>query len=372
MKKLLGVSAAFAFASSAWAGSQFFHDANVGLIEGVADNGVGSGAIGANNEYFRWVPGSSPMSIGGVSPGGGVGGQGKISNDGRYISGTTFNSAMGYHEMSRYDANTGSWTGFGAIPGIGIQIDQEVSSGWAVTGDGSAVGGLGWTSQGTADTHAFMWQDGVGAIDLGTANTGTSARINGLNLDGSVAVGWQDGNGRQGSAWVNGTQELISDGGGNPAQEAFDVSGDGQWVTGLGVGGFTSPGNAYRYNTATNTHEALPNLAAGAARFMAGAGITDDGQTVVGGTWGFGPATFGIAYIWREGMGTMRIDDYLDSINVAYPDGFNFAFASAISSDGQWIAGWGGPGSGGSWIVNIPEPSSILLIGLAGFMLRRR
>ena len=137
------------------------------------------------------------------------------------------------------------------------------------------------------------------------------------------------------------------------------MSGDGQWVTGLGFG---NPSRAYRYNTITNTTEDLPNLDSGTGQAMSGSGITDDGATIVGGTWGPGPATFGTALIWREGIGTIRFDDYLDEVGVVYPDGFNFALASAISSDGNWIAGWAGPGSGAaSWVVNIPEPGSAIL-----------
>jgi hypothetical protein len=169
-------------------------------------------------------------------------------------------------------------------------------------------------------------------------------------------VGWQDGAGRQGAAWVDGVQELIFNGT-DPAQEAFDVSADGQWVTGLGIGGFFDPGYAYRYNTVTDVYEQLPNLAVGAERSMAGTGITDDGMTIVGGTWGLGPATFGNAFIWREGMGTIDFSDYLDELGIIYPPTFHFAFVSAISSDGQWIAGWGndgGPASTQSWVVHLP------------------
>ncbi len=332
------------------ASAQFYTNAiGEGLSEGISDNGVATGSFGtSDNAYFVWTVDGGTVSIGGVAPGNGVGGQGKISNDGRFISGSTFNAAEGYHEMSRYDRNTGLWTGFGMIPVIGQQLDASVSSGWGISGDGTSVVGLGWTTEGTADAHAMQWMDGVGVIDLGTNMVGESARANAADLDGNVVVGWQDGAGRQGSVWVDGVQELIFLPDASPALEAFAVSSDGQWVTGIGVGGFFDPGMAYRYNTVTNTTELLPNLVVGGERNMAGTGITADGATIAGGTWGFGPALFGRAYIWREGVGTIDFSDYLDEVGVAYDPTFVFAFVSDVSPNGEWFTGWGNFGAPGS------------------------
>ncbi len=237
MKKIVAFTILAVFGIGPFASAQFYEVAN-GQIDGISDNGVGAGSTLGNGHYFRWTVSGGSQDIGGVSPGNGVGGEGEISRDGRYISGTTFNATQNYHEMSRYDSDTGTWTGFGMIPVIGQQIDAEVSSGWGISGDGRSVVGLGWTTQGTADTHAFQWTEGVGPIDLGSSSVGNSARATAASLNADVVVGWQDGAGRQGAAWVNGVQELIFDNGGNPAQEAFDVSGDGQWVTGIGIGGF--------------------------------------------------------------------------------------------------------------------------------------
>jgi len=90
---------------------------------------------------------------------------------------------------------------------------------------------------------------------------------------------------------------------------------------------------------------------------MAGASITAHGSTIVGGTWPMGPATWGKAIIWREGVGTVSLADYLDEMGVTYPSGYNFNFASDISSDGRWIIGWGGTGFGAdeNFVVFIPD-----------------
>ena len=377
MKVRMLIALAGASALTTSANAQFWTTgADSGLLDGISNTGVAAGSSGTvNGQYFTWTKGDGVQSIGGVSPGNGVGGEANISNDGRYISGTIFNTNENYHEMGRYDRTTGTWQGFGMIPNIGQQVDAEVSSGWGISGDGRSVVGLGWTTLGTADTHAMQWTEGTGVIDLGSATVGTSARATAASFDARVVAGWQDGNGRQGAAWVNGVQELIVTDTGTPAQEAFDVSDDGEWVTGMGVGNFVAPGNAYRYNTTTDTYESLPNLASGADRLMAAAAVNGDGSLIGGGTWGFGPATFGNGFIWQEGVGTMGVADYLDSVGVQYDDTFVFAFVSAISEDGNWLAGWGNfgtPASTTSWVVRIPTPSSASLIALGGLVATRR
>ena len=353
------MTAAFALLSIAGlANAQEFFTIPVGqgLADDISNTGVASGSSGFGDQYWMWTAAGGSVQIGGVSPGSGVGGQGKISSDGLFISGSTFNADEDWHEMSRYDVTTGEWTGFGPIPGIGTQIDAEVSSGWAISGDGRHVVGLGWTTEGTADTHAMQWTEGVGITDLGSATVGNSARANGVSHDGTVVVGWQDGAGRQGSVWVDGVQELIFDDAGRPVSEAFDVSDDGVWAVGFAVGGPFGAVDTWRYNTVTDTFETIPNLTVGGESRMGAAAVNEDGSLIGGGTWGFGPATFGRGFIWQDGVGTMPVSDFLDSQGVDYPAGYTFSFVSAISADGQWLAGWGYTdtiGNTQTWVVNL-------------------
>lgn len=375
--KVMLAGAAIAALPAAGLASEFWSlGSAAGLTEGISDTGVAAGSTGnASGEYFLWTSGTGALPIGGAPPGNGIGGQAKVSNDGRYISGTTYNAAMDYHEMSKFDVMTGTWTGYGAIPGVGQQVDQEVSSGWGMSGDGLSTVGLGWTSLGTADTHAYQWKDGVGAIDLGSNAVGQSARASAVDYDGNVVAGWQDGAGRQGAVWVDGVEELIFLPGGTIAQEAFAVSDDGNWVTGLGLGSFFGAAETYRYNPHTDTTEMIPNLAVGGESRLAGADISADGSIIVGGTWGIGPATFGKAIIWQEGVGTMLLTDYLDGLGISYPAGYGFNFVSGISSDGQWLTGWGNPTGGPgneSWVIHIPEPTTGLLLALGSLALIRR
>lgn len=329
-----------------------FWDLGAGVLStGVSDNGTVVGDNNASGQYFMWTVQGGMMDIGGQVAGNGVGGTADISDDGQFVGGTVFNTTSNAHEFGRYSVLTGTWTPLG---GIGGQSGTEISSGWAISGDGNSVVGLGWISAGGA--HAVQWTDGEGVTDLGSTVDGNSSRANGVNFDGSVVTGWQDGAGRQGAVWVNGVQELIFRTNGTPANEAYKVTDDGEWVIGIDIAGFFGSAEFWRYNTATDTYENLGNLATGAQSRAGGNAITDDGAIIAGGTWGLGPATFGTAIIWTADTGTIRFADWLAGQNVDFDESFEFAFVTDVSSDGDWFTGWGRNSDGQvtSWVVNIP------------------
>lgn len=314
------------------------------------------------------------MDIGGQVAGDGVGGQPTISHDGSTVAGTVFNTASSVYEMGRYSVGTGTWTPLG---GIGAVSDAETSSGWNISGDGTSIVGLGWVTPGSA--HAVQWRADTGMVDLGSTSPGNSSRANNTNFDGSVVVGWQDNdNGRQGAVWSNGSQQLIFDNNGFSASEALSVSNDGTWVSGIQFGGFFGSSELWRYNTILNTYEGLGNLTdGGQAGITAGNAMNADGTLIAGGTWGFGPATFGTAIIWEEGVGVQRFSDYLDARGIIYEAGYEFAYVTDMSSDGTWFTGWGRTSNFEvtSFVIQVPEPSSALLLGLATLALipvRRR
>ena len=342
-------------ASLATAGPNAIHTNEVGegWVDSISNNGVAAGANSGVNQYFMWTEATGNQFIGGVSPGNNVGGQAGVNDNGTFICGSMLNFLTGNHEAGFYGVQSETWTPLG---GIGGSSGNSVSSGWGISGDGSTVVGLAWEDAGTA--YATTWSIFGNPTSLGSSVKGSSTRANGTNEDGSVVVGWQDTAYRQGAVWINGKQQLIYRPDGIEAFEASAVSSDGRWVTGLGIGSFFGSGDTYRYNTITNVCEVIPNLSVGAEMYMAGADITEDGQTIVGGSWPFGtPAYFGSAFIWRDGIGTVTIENYLDEVGVTFPSNFNFAFATSISPNGKWIAGWGNSGSPGntvSWFAEIP------------------
>jgi len=323
-----------------------------GWSAAVSNTGVVAGSSTASVEYFIWTPDGGHQIIGGVSAGNGAGGQAGISADGTIVSATMADPGTGLYTAARYSIATDTWTPLGGLNG---SCDNSISSGWGMSGDGTTLVGLGWDG---CSAYATYWIGDAAGVSLGTTSSGNSTRANGTNHDGSVIVGWQDGNGRQGAVWVDGDQELITQPNGQAASEAYGVSSNGEWVSGMGVGPIWGVGDTWRYNTVTNVSETVPNLTTGGGRYMAGTGISGDGSMIVGGTWPFGvPAYFGNAFVWREGKGTQQLPVYFDEIGVSYPAGFTFSFVSGISDDGRWLTGWGSSGSPGNtvtWVVELP------------------
>jgi len=323
-----------------------------GWATAVSNNGLVAGSSTGSGEYFIWTPTAGHQIIGGLSAGNGVGGQAGIDAAGTVVCGNMADPETGLYVSARYDIPTATWIPLGGLNG---SCDNSASSGWGMSGDANTLVGLGWDG---CSAYATYWVGEEAGVSLGTTNPGNSSRANGVNHDGSVIVGWQDGNGRQGAVWVDGEQDLIVLANGQAASEASCVSPDGTWVGGMGVGSLWGVGDTWRYNTTTNVCENIPNLATGGGRYMAGAGISDDGSMVVGGTWPFGvPASFGNAFVWREGIGTQSLPAFFDEVGVTYPAGFTFAFVSGMSSDSRWLTGWGNSGSPGdtvTWVVELP------------------
>lgn len=366
---LLTAMAAGAAASSANA-SQFWNLGQNRFATSISNSGVVVGDNLSSLEYFMWNAADGERSIGGRVAGDGIGGQATISHNGLVVGGTVFNSVSGTHEMGRYDVGAGTWAPLG---GIGAVSDAETSSGWGISGNGASIVGLGWVTPGSA--HGVQWRGGTGMSDLGSTSTGQSSRANTTNFDGSVVAGWQDNdNGRQGAVWVNGVQELIVDNNGFAASEAQSISNDGQWVSGIQFGGFFAPSELWRYNVTTDTYEALGNLAVGAEGTTAGVAMNGDGTMIAGGTWAFGPAFFGTAIIWEQGVGVQRFSDYLDSHSVSYEAGYRFALVTDMSSDGTWFTGWGLTANFEltSFVVNVPTPGSAGLLACLGLVSSRR
>lgn len=345
-----------------------------GLVDAVSDNGIAVGSfLNSDNEYFSWEIGvGGKVNIGGAVAGNGVGGQPSISNDGMRIGGTEFNSASGFNEMSYYDTASGTWTSVG---GIGSSSGTSISSGWGISGDGQTLVGLGWVNAGEA--HGISWNGGA-AVDLGTTVTNRSTRANAANFDGTVIGGWQDDTTgfRQGAVWVNGDQELIFNLAGQQVDEVSAISEDGQYASGLFIAGFGQTADTYRYDINSGTVIDIENTL-GTSR-MAGAAINADGSLIGGGMWNVGPATLGDAFLWEEGVGTMSVEDYLTANGVGgWDSNFEFSFVTGISSDGQWIVGWGRDGTNSvSWaarINSVPEPAGAgLLVAIAATGLCRR
>ena len=308
-----------------------FYDLGPGSVFPTGLTPDGSVAAGyAGSSYFRWTAAGGKVDIGGTTPGGGVGGDAEVSDDGRYISGTSFNPGSGFNEMSRYDHQTGLWTPLG---GIGGSNGSEISGGWGISGDGTSIVGLGWRNP-PPGASAIQWTETGGTVEL--ASGSSSSRANAVNQDGSVVAGWQDGPGRQGAVWVNGVQTVIFSPDNIPVGEAGAVSADGNWVVG---GGLNASGRQpWLWDRATSTTTMLGTIAPGVLPFASG--VTDDGSTVIGAFQSGPPVGSGTGFIWRNGV-LQELTSYVESVGVPIPDNFMMNLPLAISGDGKTISGLG-------------------------------
>ncbi len=368
LKQALIILAAGAAASSASA--QFWEFRPSYQANRISNNGVVVGDNLSSQQYFMWSAAAGGVDIGGIIAIDGPGGQASISNDGQWVSGT-HTRADGFWGMGRYNTATGVWS---ELPGItgGGQIDNNISSGWGISGDGQTAVGLGWFGNGRA--HAISWNQSTGTVDLGSTTPGSSSRANAVNYNGTVIGGWQDNdNGRQGAVWINGSQQLISDADGFGMGEVYALSDNGTWAVGYQNVGFFGTGSMWIYNTNTQEHQYLGNIADGMGTVAATA-VNDAGTMAVGGTWGFGPAFWGTAVIWTEDTGVIEFAEYLDSVSISYTAGYTFSFVTDMSSDGTWFTGWGTNAAGQvtSWAIHVPTPAGVSVLALGGLLAARR
>jgi len=358
-------------ASGAWASGTYYIVGTGKSPSGVSANGsVVAGTAGAGQPYWIWQSsnpgtGAAPVitSIGGISPGNGVGGQAKVSNDGDKISGSV-NGFSGVpvmpatvvNQAALYDVSDSTWSGVG---GIGWYSGTETSGGWAVSGDGHVLAGLGWSPNQTT-AYAIKSVDGGAATQLQWLVPGRSTRANGVNGDGSVIVGWQDrADGfRCACVWTNGVgQRLWYTYPRAPLGEAQACSGDGNWV--VGIGSLTPNGQAWRWSQSTGV-QLLGELDTTANNVMSAIAtdITSDGSTIIG--WERDPQSPPLftarSFIWTQANGIQDLTTWVTNQGVALPTGVTtLSIATAISDDLRTIVGTANNGQ--AFIIQIDPPA---------------
>ena len=363
---LLIAAAGLAAASAALAGPGFTVIAqNFEAWDVSADGSVVAGNFGGEGAgYAYWTRDGGLVNIGGASPQP-YGGHASISDDGRYLAGTAFNTTTNLAEIARYDRMTGQWTTLG---GIGGELDGGVSSGWGISGNGQSVVGLGWT--GDFRAHAVQWNEGAGLTDMGSTVPGNSSRANATNVDGSIVVGWQDADIRQAAVWNNGVQTLLFDAITNEAlSEAAAVSNDGEWVGGFG--NFGNNGEAWIWSESTGAIRLghINDTYTGAVT-----ALSDDGSVVVGFERSFGFGGGSLGFIWTEDTGMIDLNAYAASLGID-TQGLVLDLPLGISADGTTIVGRAIDFTNFTtvgFVLTIPTPASAGLLAVAGLTAIRR
>jgi len=297
----------------------------------VSNNGVVT--VSSTTGNYMWTEENGLVTINTISNGYLNAGNAKVSNDGTKIAATVTNPDTNLNEVGLYDVATGTWTYLG---GIGGESDGGIASAWGISGDASTIVGLGWVNAGTA--HAIKGTASGGMVDMGSTVSDRSSRANDVSFDGSVIVGWQDGESgfRQGAVWdIDGNQTLLFDNDGFEVSEAGAVSDNGVWVVGGGL-----VFDAWKWSEDTGI-QSIPHPDAGMFFRGSSTAVNEDGSIVLGyyRAWP-GPPMFGEGFIWTEATGRITLNDYVDGLGVDRM-GISLNLPLGISPDGTMIVGNG-------------------------------
>jgi hypothetical protein len=273
-----------------------------------ADGTAATGQMMDNFETFVWRQGGKAKRLGrstfdvlGV-----MGGQPAISADGRVIASTMLSN-------DKTLATSGLWRGgewtqiVPPLPADAGSGDSQDSSVWSLSGDGKTVVGLYWRfghSGGTA--HGSVWKAATGMIGLPTE--GGSSRVNGVNRDGTVLTGWEEGSwgNWRAAIWVDGQKTIV----GTPEQWSIGqaVNAAGNIVVGQDYDPVSGNVSATRWTWDGATWQAktlglLRGTSQGGDSYANG--VSDNGKIVVGiarKEWGPG----GLGFVWTEKHGRPR------------------------------------------------------------------
>lgn len=276
-------------------------------------------------------------------------------------------------EMARYDRNADEWTPLGYFSPMG----ENGSSGYCVSGDGKTVGGNAYIIRNAESFNfknlaaAAIWNEEDGKlIELpGLYQEKTSnARIDAINADGTVAVGYQDIDGmwvssvwkKENGVWGDGVILFKDNEVGladykNVMQECSCVSPNGKWVGGYGLYIPTGPlayaadGTAdehlmnepYIWNEETGVIQLgmLENAPAKDGYYGLVNGVSDDGSLAFGTfqTTMPGIEILGVPFIWTKEDGMRDLNDWIAEKYNADLDGYRVYTISDVSDNGQYL-----------------------------------
>ncbi len=286
--------------------------------------------------YWYWTLATGVVQLPNtIGPGNGVGGQGCITADGTTMTCSTLNVDTMKAEATLYHIDTGEYQLLGSF---GFHCDIERSGGWGMSNDGQHVVGLAWDVGCAA--RGFEWNAATNAItNLGTAYFYKPTRANAVSDSGGVIAGWNDDyNGfRQGAVWIKNAEgvfieTVLAAPGSIKMREADVVSGNGQWVYGIGKTTFAN--NApWRWSVATGVEAITPTPSSDTGYVVA---ANYDGSRVL---CFFGLMGGSGAYMWTAANGYVSLADLAQQAGVVIPDGWIMNVPLGMSEDGLTIVG---------------------------------
>jgi len=312
-------------------------------LEGLsADTKFATGRMLDNYETFLWSHktgtterlGRSVLDVLGVS-----GGHPVISGDGKVVASMILSDDGTYGTAGRWTRKKG-WSTIQPLPADGAVMDATDSSVWSISGDGKTIGGLYWLTSGKA--HGF-YTDASGMVGLPT--DGGSSRINAINQDGTVLVGWEEsptsGTWRT-LIWSHGSKTVMGAADDLPGT-AEAVNAAGTMVAGqsLDTNTFFNSAALWRWSEKKQAWKSeilgvCPGTTMGG--MASAAALTDDGKIVTGMCrLYFSPVSSG--FIWTQKAGMQTAKDYLAARGYSN-SAYDIMHVPLVSADGKAFALW--------------------------------
>jgi len=316
----------------------------VGQVAVTSLSSDGSAATGQmNDDYqtFRWTMKDGVVPLGRATwiPLGKRSGIPAISGNGRVIASSILADAGDYATSGRWTLGAGWQQIAPPLPPGGGMMDAEDSSVYGMSRDGKLIAGLFWRpGLPGGSAHGFAWTAVSNMVDLGS--DGNSSRVNTVNADGSVLVGWDEhpqfGN-RRAAVWVNGVKTVLDNS--DWPTEASGVNAAGDIVVGSAPDNNQMAAVMWKWDGRTWVRSVLGLVPQSRANGVAyPSGVSDDGSIVIGTARRDGNKPTSVGFIWTAPTGMLDAMDWLKSLGHDLTHKANIIELSAITGNGRVIA----------------------------------
>jgi hypothetical protein len=280
------------------------------------------GLVDGRSGGFRWREGAPAQLLAGAVS------ARAISASGRNVAGTSLD--VDHREIATW------WDADGLVHPIGGFANGEAQAGvlsiaYGVTDEPRVVGTA--SSAHRIDT-GFVWSVRVGLRALTGDMTASGASA--VSSDGTTVVGWTAAAGasRHATQWndLRATESVSPE---EVSNEFVGANRTGTLILGVAsdVAGAETPFrslSSQHFEAIAADRSPLQRI-----RFIA---ASDDGHLLVG-TAGRGGQR--VAVVWTPDRGIERLTDHLAARSIAVPDGWTLIAATAVSSDGHRLGGFG-------------------------------
>lgn len=280
-----------------------------------------------------------------------------VSGNGQVVVGSS-----GQHSFQRTDAFR--WTETDKIESLGIP--STMSTAYAASYDGGVI--VGQFDE--YPEHAFRI-DSQGMADLGDLGGGRASARD-VSGNGAIVVGWSDVNFDRTEAFVWTAEAGMKGLGtlGGAASYAWAISPEGSAIVGSSrIDNVFEDGHAFLWTQ----QDGMVDLGAMDDLFSVAWDVSSNGGVVVGEAYSspFGPTR---AFIWDKQSGMRDLNEYASQVLGLPLDGWQLTSAKGVSDDGMYITGDGlsPEGEYAGWVIHVPSPGTLALLGLTLAAARRR